>query len=80
MSDFFQLRINSVVITFQRLNLPGYIAYKASFTSPREPIVVARATDADNNRFWTSVPQGRQKEAEAIGKLIEEHLRSLKEK
>ena len=78
MPDSFQLEINSVTIQFQRLDLPGYIAYRASFSSRREPIVVARATDANNNRFWTSVPQGRQKEAEAIGKLIEEELKKEK--
>jgi len=74
MKDSFQIELNGVRIHFQRLELPGYIAFRASFSSKREPIVVARATDIDNNRFWTSVPQGRQNEAEAIGKLIEEQL------
>lgn len=75
MSDQFEIELNGVKIQFQRLELPGYIAYRASFSSKRRPIVVARATDIDNNRFWTSVPQGRQPEAEAIGKLIEAHLK-----
>jgi hypothetical protein len=29
--------------------------------------------------FWTSIPEGRQKEAEGVGKLIEEYLLNNKE-
>jgi hypothetical protein len=38
-------------------------------------LILTRAADANNARFWTSVPEGRQKLAEAIGELIADHIR-----
>jgi hypothetical protein len=39
------------------------------------PLILTRASDAKNERFWTSVPEGRQKIAEVIGELIADHIR-----
>lgn len=39
-------------------------------------ILLTRAQKPDGNWFWTSIPQGRQKEAELFGPLIEMKLRS----
>ena len=38
-------------------------------------LILTRASDANNARFWTSVPEGRQKLAEAIGQLIADHIK-----
>ncbi|HEV8270256.1 MAG TPA: hypothetical protein VGQ04_03065 [Chitinophagaceae bacterium] len=62
-----------------RLNLPKYVAFKVWFSSKRQPITVARAKGMDAPFFWTSIPEGRQKEAEGVGKLIEEYLLNNKE-
>ncbi len=43
--------------------------------SDRAPLVVTRAKDANAARFWTSVPEGRQELADAIGKLIGDHIK-----
>ena len=74
----FELEPNGVKMWVEGLNLPGYTAFRVSFSSARLPIVVARATKDDGGKFWTSIPEGRQKEAEGIGKLIEEYHNSLK--
>ncbi len=58
------------------LNLPGYTAFRVSFSSKRKPIVVARVKKESGLNFWTSIPEGRQKEAEGVGKLINEYLKS----
>lgn len=60
------------------LNLPGHLAYRVVFSSPRPPLVIAQARDNRNGSFWTSVPEGRQKEAEGIGKLITEYFENKK--
>jgi hypothetical protein len=31
-----------------------------------------------NEKFWTSIPEGRQEEAEEVGKLIAAYIRSKK--
>ena len=33
-------------------------------------LAITRATRDDQSKFWTSVPEGRQQEAERIGPLI----------
>ena len=42
------------------------------------PIVILRANHEEGFKFWTSIPEGRQLEAKAIGPLIEQYYRSKK--
>ena len=72
--QYFSFESHNVVLSCERLDIPKYVAFRVSFSSGREPIVVARAKGADQPFFWTSIPEGRQKEAEGVGKLIEEYL------
>lgn len=37
-------------------------------------LTLTKATRQEGHPFWTSIPEGRLKEAEAIGKLIDETL------
>ncbi len=76
--EIIELELNGVKIIAQQLNLPGYTAFRVSFDSPRPSIVVARANDFNAARFWTSIPEGRQKEAEGVGALIEKYIKSKK--
>lgn len=70
----FKLELNGVVMEITELRIPKYTAFRVVFSSARQPIVVARTKDADKNIFWTSIPEGRQKEAEGVGRLIEEYI------
>ena len=70
----FSFESHGVTLSCMRLNLPKYVAFKVWFSSKRQPLVVARAKGMDAPFFWTSIPEGRQKEAEGVGKLIEEYL------
>lgn len=58
------------------LAIPKYTAFRVVFSSSRQPLVVARTKDAVKETFWTSIPEGRQKEAEGVGKLIDEYFKS----
>ncbi|MCZ4224712.1 MULTISPECIES: hypothetical protein [Pedobacter] len=52
----------------------GSEIYRIEFSDGRPPLNV---TEANGYRpFWTSVPQGRQIEAEFFGKKIAEHLKN----
>ena len=77
-TDHFQIDYKDVQMQVERLKLPGYIAFRVVFSSTRQPLVVAKATNVNMARFWTSIPEGRQKEAEGMGKLIEEYFQSKK--
>ena len=51
--------------------------FRITFSNNLPPLVITRATHASAFSFWTSVPEGRQKEAEEIGALIEENLKKF---
>jgi hypothetical protein len=73
--NHFELELNGVKMMVDRLSLPGYNAFRVVFSSARKPIVVVRATDFNDTRFWTSIPEGRQNEAEGVGALIEDYFK-----
>ena len=70
----FSFESHGVTLHCMRLDLVGYVAFHVEFSSNRRPITIARAKGMDAPFFWTSIPEGRQKEAEGVGKLIEEYL------
>lgn len=70
----FELQLNSVTMKVYELDIPKFTAYRIVFSSPRPQLIVARAKNADKQSFWTSIPEGRQKEAEVLGNLIEDYL------
>jgi len=43
-----------------------------------KPLTITVAEDRNEKKFWTSLPEGRQEEAEEIGKLIANFIRSKK--
>ena len=73
--ETFELKLNGVAMQVHELDIPKYTAFRVVFSSKRPALVVARTKDADKNIFWTSIPEGRQKEAEGVGKLIEEYFK-----
>ena len=72
--EVFSIEAYGVTITCQRLDIPKQVVYYVKFSSARKPITVARAKFVDSDTRWTSVPEGRQKEAEGVGKLIDQYL------
>ncbi|MET3606948.1 hypothetical protein ABIC74_000790 [Mucilaginibacter rubeus] len=39
-------------------------------------LIITVAHDANDKKFWTSIPEGRQELAEEVGKLVASYLRS----
>lgn len=72
--EIFSIDAYGVIITCQRLDIPKHVAYYVKFSSARKPITVARAKFVDSDVRWTSIPEGRQKEAEGVGKMIDQYL------
>ena len=72
----FELQMNGVTMQIFELAIPKYTAFRIVFSSKRKPLVVARTKDAAKEIFWTSIPEGRQKEAEGVGHLIDEYFKT----
>jgi hypothetical protein len=77
--DSFTFEVHGVSLTCERVDLPRVVAYRIVFSSRRDPIVITQAKSPDNSKFWTSIPEGRQKEAEGVGRLIDEYLKNKKQ-
>ena len=70
----FSFEAFGVIIMCQRIEIGRSITYHVAFSSKRKPIIITRAKFADSADTWTSVPEGRQKEAQGIGELIDQYL------
>ena len=46
------------------------------FTNGKRALTITVAEDNKEKKFWTSIPEGRQEEAEEVGKLIAAYIRS----
>ena len=73
----FVLEFKKEEINVQRLSIGGQTLFKVNFPDNRKPLIVTRALHANAYRFWTSIPEGRQQEAEEIGALITEYFKSF---
>ncbi len=76
LEDSFTFEAYGVTLTCKRVDIPRVLAYRVVFSSKRDPIVITQAKSPDNSKFWTSIPEGRQQEAEGVGKLIDEYLKT----
>ncbi|WP_428329687.1 hypothetical protein [Mucilaginibacter sp.] len=50
--------------------------FHIAFDGTRKPLVITVAETPGGKKWWTSVPQGRQKEAEEVGKLVADYIRA----
>ena len=61
----------------QRHSIGAQVIFRVTFSNKKSPLVVTRAIHSNAYKFWTSIPEGRQKEAEEIGALIAEYFKSF---
>ena len=61
----------------EKLHLGGSMVFKVLFPGNPVPLLLTRAQRSGPRFFWTSLPEGRQKEAEEIGVLIENYYNSF---
>ena len=74
--DNFTILYQQQELKVNRMELAQMVIYRVSFPDNTLPLIITRAMKPEGDKFWTSVPQGRQKEAAAIGPLIGEYILS----
>ena len=74
--DIFELYFKEGKIRVQRHFVASQTIYRIVFSDKRDPLVVTRALTDNAVRWWTSIPEGRQREAEEIGPLIANYIKS----
>jgi hypothetical protein len=59
-------------VTIGKRKVRGTEVYYVSSSPAKKPLVITRALKSGGKEFWTSIPQGMQREAEEIGAIIDE--------
>ena len=70
----FELQYRNEKIMVEEISIGKSTLFKISFPGNQPLLIISRAKDAEGNGFWTSIPEGRLKQAEEIGKLVEAFL------
>lgn len=72
--DIFDLDFKGGKIRVQRHFVANQTIYRIVFADIRPALVVTRALNENAAHWWTSIPEGRQKEANEIGPLITDYI------
>ena len=75
-SNSFEIIFGEEKLKVQRHSVGSQTIFRIIFSNSKAPLVITRASGANGYRFWTSIPEGRQKEAEAIGPFIEQYYKN----
>ena len=75
-NDNFEIDVAGGKAKVKRHDLSGAVIFRVIYPNKNPPLMLKRGTRENGNRFWTSIPEGRQREAEEIGELIAEHFKS----
>ena len=74
--DIFELDFKEGKIRIQRHFVASQTIYRIVFSDKRDPLVVTRTLTDNAACLWTSIPEGRQREAEEIGPLIADYIKA----
>jgi hypothetical protein len=77
----FEIKSNSIVINVSEHIIADERVFHLIFPDKRKALnLVVAEEHPSGKRFWTSMPEGRQDEAEQFGKLIADHIRNKRSK
>ena len=74
--DIFEVTYKNIKVKIQRHLVSNQIIYRILFSDKRNPLVITESLTNNNKHWWTSVPEGRQNEANEIGPLIAEYIQT----
>lgn len=60
-----------------RHSFGGQVIFRVLFSDKRPALVITRAKHDSTSKFWTSIPRGRQREAQEVGALISEYFKAI---
>jgi hypothetical protein len=72
----FEIEYQGNQVTVTEAEIDDRRVFHIQLAGQRKRLIVTVAEDRQQVKFWTSLPQGRQQEAEEVGKLIATYIRS----
>ncbi len=70
----FDIIVNDKTVRVAEHHIGKNQVFRVVFGNGKQPLVLTKTNSYEPGKFWTSIPEGRQKEAEEIGNLITEHF------
>lgn len=74
----FEISYNGRNIKVIEAEIKDRRVFYIQFSDTTKPLSITIGEDRKEVKFWTSIPQGRQTEAEKIGRLIATYIRNKK--
>lgn len=72
----FELEFDGNSIRISEHEIEGKRVFHVDFKGLKSKLLITVGLGLRDQKFWTSIPQGRQKEAEQIGQLIAARIRT----
>jgi len=73
----FEIVLLGMKLKVQKHSINGEAVFRVVYPDNRRPLVLTRAIHSEDHFFWTSIPEGRQAEAEAVGAQISQYYKSV---
>jgi len=74
----FDIELNGQIAHVTSHTIKSARVFHLVYHNSRPPLNITIAETADGEKFWTSVPEGRQEEAEIAGKVIAAYIREYR--
>ena len=74
-NESFETQFEGIPISVQEHTLGVTQVFRISFSEIRNPLVIT-SMNTVNGKVWSSIPQGRNREAVLIGQIIEDHFKN----
>ena len=79
MQQAFTVSLYGKTLSVEPMKKGSSYVFMIIFPDGTPRLAITRAIREDQSKFWTSIPEGRQREAERIGPLIVEHYQQLQQ-
>jgi len=74
----FDVELNGQLVRVSGHTIKSARVYHIVYPNSKQPLNITIAEDTDGVKFWTSLPEGRQEEAEFAGKIIATYIREYR--
>ena len=74
----FEVELNGQIVQVSEHRIKSARVFHIVYPIRKPPLNITIAEDSDGFKFWTSLPEGRQEEAEFAGKVIAAYIREYR--
>ena len=76
--EVFDVELNGKMVNVSVHTIKSTKVFHVVHAGRKPPLNITIAENSDGKKFWTSIPEGRQEEAEFAGKVIAAYIREYR--